>query len=112
MKKIEAIIRPGKVREVREALKRLGISGIMVTEIQGHGQQAGIQQSWRGDEYTIDLLPKMKIEVVCLDNDVQPITSTIIDAARTGEVGDGKIFVTAVEAAIRIRTGESGEEVI
>lgn len=112
MKKIEAIIKPERLDVVRSALSDAGCSGLMVTEIEGHGKQKGVVQQWRGEKYKVDLLPKVKIEVVVRDQDVEKITKTIIENAKTGEIGDGKIFVSPVENAIRIRTGEKGEGAI
>lgn len=112
MKKIEAIIRPGKQDEVRKALHDLGINGLTITEVKGHGRQKGITQQWRGKKYTVDMLPKEKIEIVTKEEDFQQVLDTIVQTARTGEVGDGKIFVYDVEQAIRVRTGDTGEEAI
>lgn len=112
MKKIEAIIRPEKLDEVRKALDNSGYPGIMISEIEGHGKQKGIVQQWRGEKYKVELLPKVKIEVITSDKDVDRITKIIIESARTGSVGDGKIFVSDIKEAIRIRTGEKGEEAI
>jgi nitrogen regulatory protein P-II 1 len=109
MKKIEAIIRPTKLDEVRAGLKAAGCPGIMISEIEGHGKQKGITQQWRGTEYKVDLLPKVKIEIIVKDSDLKTIVKTIIRAARTGEIGDGKIFVSPVEDVFRIRTDEQGE---
>lgn len=109
MKKIEAIVRPERLEVVRTALEKAGCAGLMITEIEGHGKQKGVVQQWRGEKYKVDLLPKIKIEVVVLDKDVERIVKTIIDNTRTGEIGDGKIFISNVEDAIRIRTGEKGE---
>ncbi len=109
MKKIEAIIRPEKLDSVRRALELAGCSGIMITEIEGHGKQKGVVQQWRGEKYRVELLPKIKIDVVVRDGDVEKIIKAIVDNARTGEIGDGKIFISSVEDAIRIRTGEKGE---
>lgn len=109
MKKIEAIIRPEKLELVRRALETAGCVGIMITEIEGHGKQKGVVQQWRGEKYKVELLPKIKIDVVVGDQDVDKITKAIIESARTGEIGDGKIFVSSVENAIRIRTQEKGE---
>ncbi|MEW6089040.1 MAG: P-II family nitrogen regulator [bacterium] len=109
MKKIEAIIRPEKIDAVRVGLEKVGYAGIMITEIQGHGKQKGIVQQWRGEKYKVDLLPKIKIEIIAKDTDVKKIVNTVIDNARTGEVGDGKIFVSNIENTIRIRTGEEGD---
>ena len=109
MKRIEAIIRPEKLDAVRTALERAGCSGVMISEIEGHGKQQGITQQWRGEKYRVDLLPKIRVEVVVKDNEVNRIADAIIAAAKTGEIGDGKIFVSQVETAIRIRTGEKGD---
>ncbi len=112
MIKIEAIIRPQMLDEVKEALTDLGIAGITVTEVQGSGRQKGYTQTYRGAEYTINLLQKVKIEVVLTDERVQAAVEAITNAARTGEIGDGKIFLTPVLDAVRIRTGESGDAVV
>jgi nitrogen regulatory protein P-II 1 len=112
MKKIEAIIRPFRVDDVREALAEIGIKGLTLTEVKGYGRQKGHTELYRGSEYQIDFLPKMKIEVVITDNQLDPAIDAIVKAARTGQVGDGKIFVTAVEDVIRVRTGESGESAL
>lgn len=109
MKKIEAIIRPEQLEAVRNALELAGCAGVMISEIEGHGKQKGVVQQWRGEKYKVDLLPKIKIEVVVPDSGVERITKAIVDNARTGEVGDGKIFISSIEDAIRIRTGEKGE---
>lgn len=109
MKKIEAIIRPERLEAVRRALETAGCAGLMITEIEGHGKQKGVVQQWRGEKYKVELLPKIKIEVVLRDPDVDRIIKTIIDNARTGEIGDGKIFVSNIENVIRIRTAEKGE---
>ena len=112
MKKIEAIIKPFKLDEVKEALHEVGLSGITVTEAKGFGRQKGHTELYRGAEYVVDFLPKVKIEVVIADNLVDRAVEAIQQAARTGRIGDGKIFVSTVEEAIRIRTGETGEEAI
>ena len=109
MKKIEAIIRPEKLDVVREALEGSGYPGITVTEIEGHGMQKGIVQQWRGEQYRVELLPKVKLEVVVSDQDSGKIIKAIQDVAKTGAVGDGKIFLSSVEEVVRIRTGEVGE---
>jgi nitrogen regulatory protein P-II 1 len=109
MKKIEAIIRPEKLDDVRHALEGSGYPGLMITEIIGHGRQRGVAQQWRGEQYRMDLLPKVKLELVVADKDADRIVKTIMDNAATGSVGDGKIFVSDVGQAIRIRTGEKGE---
>ena len=109
MKKIEAIIRPEKVEEVRQAIEAVGYPGITITEAEGHGKQKGVTQQWRGETYRVEFLPKVKLELVVSDADVERIVQAIIAAAKTGAVGDGKIFVTDVRDAIKIRTGERGE---
>jgi nitrogen regulatory protein P-II 1 len=112
MKKIEAIIKPFKLDEVKEALQEAGIQGLSVTEVKGFGRQKGHTELYRGAEYVVDFLPKVKIEVVLADDMVDAAIAAIISAARTDKIGDGKIFVSTVEQAIRIRTGESGDDAI
>ncbi len=112
MKKIEAIIKPFKLDEVKEALHEIGVSGITVTEAKGFGRQKGHTELYRGAEYVVDFLPKVKLEVVIDDSLVERTTEAIANAARTGRIGDGKIFVSPVEEAIRIRTGERGTDAI
>ena len=112
MKKIEAIIKPFKLDEVREALSEVGITGLTVTEVKGFGRQKGHTELYRGAEYVVDFLPKLKLELVVADANAERAVETIIKAAHTGKIGDGKIFVTNVEQVIRIRTGESGEAAI
>lgn len=112
MKKIEAIIKPFKLDEVKDALVEIGIGGMTVTEVKGFGQQKGHTEIYRGTEYVIDFLPKVKIEVVVRDEDVEKVVETILKTAQTGRVGDGKIFIIPVEDVIRIRTGERGEQAI
>lgn len=109
MKKIEAIIRPEKLDNVRRALEKVGYSGLMISEIEGHGKQKGVVQQWRGEKYKVELLPKIKIEIVARDQEAGRITGTIIESAKTGDLGDGKIFIYNIDDAIRIRTGEKGE---
>ena len=109
MKKVEAIIKPFKLDEVREALSEVGITGLTATEVKGFGRQKGHTELYRGAEYVVDFLPKVKIEVVIKDDAVEGVIEAIAKAARTGKIGDGKIFVTNVEQVVRIRTGESGE---
>lgn len=109
MKKLEVIIRPEKLEGVRSALDKVGYAGLMITEIEGHGKQRGVVQQWRGEKYKVEYLPKIKIEIVVKDADVERIAKAIIESAKTGEIGDGKIFISNVENAIRIRTGERGE---
>ena len=112
MKKIEAIIKPFKLEEVKEALSDLGIEGMTVTEVTGFGRQKGHTEIYRGREYTIDFVPKIKVEVVLADSMVKNATSAVVKAAKTGKIGDGKVFVYTIEEAIRIRTGEMGENAI
>ena len=112
MKKIEAIIKPFKLDEVREALSEVGVTGLTVTEVKGFGRQKGHTELYRGAEYVVDFLPKIKIEAVVAEGAVDQAIEAIIKAARTGKIGDGKIFVTAVEQVIRIRTGETNESAI
>jgi nitrogen regulatory protein P-II 1 len=112
MKKIEAVIKPFKLDEVREALSELGVSGLTVTEVKGFGRQKGHTELYRGAEYVVDFLPKVKVEVILGDDMVERAIESITRAARTGKIGDGKIFVTAVEQVVRIRTGESGEQAV
>jgi nitrogen regulatory protein P-II 1 len=112
MKKIEAIFKPFKLDEVREALSEIGVSGLTVTEVKGFGRQKGHTELYRGAEYVVDFLPKVKVEVVVPDKLQDSAIDAIIKAARTGKIGDGKIFVTSVEQVIRIRTGETDEAAI
>ena len=112
MKKIEAIIKPFKLDEVKEALHEVGLSGITVIEAKGFGRQKGHTELYRGAEYVVDFLPKVKIEIILDDNLVERAVEAIQQAARTGRIGDGKIFISNIEEAIRIRTGETGEEAI
>ncbi len=112
MKKIEAIIKPFKLDEVREALSEIGVTGLTVTEVKGFGRQKGHTELYRGAEYVVDFLPKVKLEVVIADSLLERAMEAITNAARTGKIGDGKIFVTAVEQVVRIRTGESGEAAV
>ena len=112
MKKIEAIIKPFKLDEVREALSELGCTGLTVTEVKGFGRQKGHTELYRGAEYTVDFLPKVKVEVILADAMVDKAIDAIIKAARTGKIGDGKIFVIDVSQVVRIRTGETGEDAV
>jgi nitrogen regulatory protein P-II 1 len=112
MKKIEAIIKPFKLDEVKEALQEAGIQGLSVVEVKGFGRQKGHTELYRGAEYVVDFLPKVKVEVVLDDDQVDAAIEAIVDAAKTDKIGDGKIFVTPVEQAIRIRTGETGTDAI
>jgi len=112
MKKVEAIIKPFKLEEVKDALIKIGIHGMTVSEVRGFGRQKGETEIYRGTEYVVDFLPKIKIEVIVKDDEVEKVVETIANTARTGRVGDGKIFVIPVEDVIRIRTGERGEAAI
>jgi nitrogen regulatory protein PII len=112
MKKIEAIIKPFKIEEVKDALSEIGIEGMTVTEVKGFGRQKGHTEIYRGSEYTVDFLPKIKLEVVVADDLVDAAIKAISDSAKTGKIGDGKIFVLSVENAIRIRTGETGNQAV
>jgi nitrogen regulatory protein P-II 1 len=112
MKKIEAIIRHYKLEEAKNALTAVGVEGMTVTEVRGFGRQRGHKEMYRGAEYTVDFLPKVKVEVVVLDSVVRDAVDTIIRVAKTGQVGDGKIFVTDLSEAVRIRTGETGEQAL
>ncbi|MEJ6500805.1 MAG: P-II family nitrogen regulator [Rhodobacterales bacterium] len=112
MKKIEAIIKPFKLDEVKEALQEVGIQGLSVIEVKGFGRQKGHTELYRGAEYVVDFLPKVKIEVVLGDDQVDGAIEAIVNAARTEKIGDGKIFVSTIEQAIRIRTGESGDDAL
>ena len=112
MKKIEAIIKPFKLEDVKEALTEIGITGMTVTEVKGYGRQQGHSELYRGAEYVVDFLPKIKIELVVSEENVDPCIEAIMNAARTGKIGDGKIFVLDVERVVRIRTGEENEEAL
>ena len=112
LKKIEAIIRPEKLNEVRQAIESVGYPGITITEAEGHGKQKGLTQQWRGETYRVEFLPKIKLEIVVADSDSEAMIQAIVKAARTGGVGDGKIFVSDVRDVIRIRTGDRGERAI
>jgi nitrogen regulatory protein P-II 1 len=112
MKKVEAIVKPFKMDEVRDALGKLGVQGMTVTEVRGFGRQKGHTEMYRGAEYTVDFLPKVKIEMVIADNRVDAVIAAITQSARTGKIGDGKIFVYDLEEAVRIRTGEKGEDAL
>ena len=112
MKKIEAYIKPFKLDEVKEALMEAGAGGMSVTEVKGFGRQRGHTELYRGSEYKVDFLPKIRVDVVVKDEDVERVVKAIIASARTGQIGDGKIFISNVEDAIRVRTGESGEEIL
>ena len=112
MKQITAVIKPFKLDEVREALASVGVSGLTVTEVKGFGRQKGHTELYRGAEYVVDFLPKVKVELVVSEEVVEHAVEAIVKAARTGKIGDGKIFVTAVEQVVRIRTGETGTDAI
>jgi nitrogen regulatory protein P-II 1 len=112
MKKLEAIIKPFKLEEVKEALAALGVEGMTVSEVKGFGRQKGHTEIYRGSEYTVDFLPKLKIEVVLADANANAAVDAIVKAARTGKIGDGKVFVSSIENAVRIRTEETGEEAV
>jgi nitrogen regulatory protein P-II 1 len=112
MKKVEAIIKPFKLEEVKDALAEVGIEGMTVTEVKGFGRQKGHTEIYRGSEYTVDFLPKIKVEIVMEDNAVERALAAIIKAAKTGKIGDGKVFVTEVGQAVRIRTEEKGEKAL
>jgi len=112
MKKIEAIIKPFKLEEVKDALGDIGIAGMTVTEVKGFGRQKGHTEIYRGSEYTVDFLPKIKLELVVGDEQAQPAIAAIVKAAKSGKIGDGKVFVSAVETAVRIRTDERGDAAV
>ncbi|MGD0655283.1 MAG: P-II family nitrogen regulator [Thermoguttaceae bacterium] len=112
MKKIEAYVRHYKLEDIKTALNEKGIQGMTVTEVRGFGRQRGHTEMFRGTEYTVDFVPKVKIEIAVPDNNVQDVMRTIVNTARTGQIGDGKIFVTNLDQTIRIRTGESGEQAL
>jgi nitrogen regulatory protein PII len=112
MKKIEAIIKPFKLEDVKEALSEIGIQGMTVTEVKGFGRQKGHTEIYRGSEYTVDFLPKVKLEIVVDDAQASEVVDTIVKTANTGKIGDGKVFVSPVEEAVRIRTGERGNEAV
>ena len=112
MKKIEAVIKPFKLEEVKDALAEVGIEGMTVAEVKGFGRQKGHTEIYRGSEYTVDFLPKIKLEVVVSDDKVESATKAITGAAKTGKIGDGKVFVSSIEQAIRIRTDEKGDEAL
>jgi nitrogen regulatory protein P-II 1 len=112
MKKIEAIIKPFKLEDVKDALSAIGVDGMTVTEVKGFGRQKGHTEIYRGSEYTVDFLPKIKIELVLADNLVNTAAEAIIKAAKTGKIGDGKVFISSIDNVIRIRTGETGEQAV
>jgi nitrogen regulatory protein P-II 1 len=112
MKKIECVIRPIKIDEVKAALEAIGVVGMTVADVRGYGKQRGRTEKYRGNTYVVNLLPKVKLEIVVADDRAEDVVEIVLDAARTGEIGDGKIFVSTVEQAVRIRTGERGEEAL
>ena len=112
MKKIEAIIKPFKLNEVKDALHEIGLLGMTVSEVKGFGRQKGHTEIYRGSDYTVDFLPKIKVEIVLADSEVQAAVDAIVKAAKTGKIGDGKVFVSPIENAIRIRTEEKGEQAV
>ena len=112
MKKLEAIIKPFKLEEVKEALAELGIEGMTVTEVKGFGRQKGHTEIYRGSEYTVDFLPKVKVEVVMADDLIEKAVNVVVAAAKTGKIGDGKVFVSSIDNAVRIRTEETGEQAV
>ncbi|WP_345980530.1 P-II family nitrogen regulator [Sulfurimonas sp. HSL3-2] len=112
MKKVEAIIKPFKLEDVKDALADVGITGMTVSEVKGYGRQKGHSELYRGAEYVVDFIPKIKMEMIVADEQVDTVVSTIIESARTGKIGDGKIFVTDIDKVIRIRTGETDSEAI
>ena len=112
MKKIEAIIKPFKLEDVKDALAEAGVTGMTVSDVKGYGRQQGHSELYRGAEYVVDFLPKIKLELIVADEDVEKIITVITEAAKTGNIGDGKIFVSSIEKIIRIRTGEQDEEAI
>ena len=112
MKKVEAIIKPFKLDEVKDKLNEIGVKGITVTEVKGFGRQKGHTELYRGAEYVVDFLPKIKMEIILADSQAEDVVSGIVKAAQTGRIGDGKIFITNLEEAVRIRTGERGEDAI
>jgi len=112
MKKIEAIIKPFKLEEVKEALAEVGVQGMTVTEVKGFGRQKGHTEIYRGSEYTVDFLPKVKIEIIVDDDQADGVAEVIVKSANTGKIGDGKVFISSVEQAIRIRTGETGPSAV
>ena len=112
MKRIEAVIKPFKLEDVKDALAEIGVTGMTVSEVKGYGRQKGHSELYRGAEYVVDFLPKIKMEIIVTDDMVEQTTATIVEAARTGKIGDGKIFVSDIEQIIRIRTGETDNEAI
>ena len=109
MKKVEAIVRPEMLAVVRKALEELGVKGVTITQVLGHGAQRGVTQQWKGNTYKVDLLPKVELKVIIADELLEPVLQAIQESARTGAVGDGKVFVSSIEQVMRVRTGERGE---
>ena len=112
MKKVEAIVRPEMLSVVRQALEELGVKGVTITQVLGHGAQRGVTQQWKGNTYKVDLLPKVELKMIIPDNELEPVLAAIAESARTGAVGDGKVFVSSIEEVMRVRTGERGEAAI
>lgn len=112
MKEIVAVIRPDKLEDVKKALEEMGCHGMTVTEVKGRGRQLGVTESYRGSDYRIDLLPKTRLELIVNDEDTQKVVDTIVKTAQTGDIGDGKIFISSVEEVVRIRTGERGDNAV
>lgn len=112
MKKIEAIIKPFKLEDVKEALTGIGVEGMTITEVKGFGRQKGHTEIYRGSEYTVDFLPKLKLEIVLPDNEVEQAAKVIVEAAKTGKIGDGKVFILPVDSAVRIRTEETNDQAV
>jgi nitrogen regulatory protein P-II 1 len=112
MKKVEAIVRPEMLSVVRKALEELGVKGVTITQVLGHGAQRGITQQWKGNSYKVDLLPKVELKMIITDSLLEPVLQAIAESARTGQVGDGKVFVSSIEEVMRVRTGERGEGAI
>ena len=112
MKEILAIIRPNKLDEVKTALEEMGCHGMTISDVKGRGRQLGVTESYRGSDYRIDLLPKIKLEIIVQDEEVSPVVDTIVKTAQTGDIGDGKIFISPVEEVVRIRTGERGDKAV
>jgi nitrogen regulatory protein P-II 1 len=112
MKKVEAIVRPEMLSVVRKALEELGVKGVTITQVLGHGAQRGVTQQWKGNTYKVDLLPKVELKMIITDDQLEPVLAAIAESARTGAVGDGKVFVSSIEEVMRVRTGERGEAAI